>query len=101
MVYFKKSEILKWKNWDISWSISKKSSCKNHTSILLVHGFGASKRHWRHNQDFLGKYYSCYAIDLLGFGESSQPSALLDYEPFKKNSIKYSFDLWSTQVSKF
>ena len=66
-----------------------------------MHGFGASKKHWRHNQDFLSGIFNCYAIDLLGFGESSQPSALLNYEPIKKNSIKYSFDLWSNQISTF
>ena len=96
-----KSETWKWKNWNISWTVSKKSVCDNHTSILLVHGFGASKKHWRHNQNFLGKDYNCYAIDLLGFGESSQPSAQLDYETSKENSIKYSFDLWSSQISTF
>ena len=101
MVSFKKSEIWKWKNWEISWSLSKKSSCENNISILLVHGFGASKKHWRHNQDFLGEIFSCYAIDLLGFGESSQPSALLNYESYKDNSVKYSFDLWGNQISTF
>ena len=50
---------------------------------------------------FLGKYFNCYAIDLLGFGQSSQPSALLNYEPYKENSVKYSFDLWSNQISTF
>ena len=98
---FNKSETWKWKNWEISWSLSKKSICENDINILLIHGFGASKKHWRHNQDFLGKVFRCYAIDLLGFGESSQPSALLDYETFRDNSIKYSFDLWSTQISSF
>ena len=73
-----KSETWKWKNWEISWSLSKESTSEKNIKILLVHGFGASKNHWRHNQDFLGKFSSCYAIDLLGFGESSQPSALLN-----------------------
>jgi len=86
-VSLNKSKIWKWKNWEISWSLSKESSSKNNSKILLVHGFGASKKHWRHNQDFLSKVYNCYAIDLLGFGESSQPSALLNYEPIKKNSF--------------
>ena len=98
---FNKSKTWKWKNWEISWSLSKKSNSENTMNILLVHGFGASKKHWRHNQDFLGKVINCYAIDLLGFGESSQPSALLNYEPYKENSIKYSFDLWSDQISTF
>ena len=98
---FNQSRTWKWKSWDISWSLSEKSTGENDLNILLVHGFGASKKHWRHNQDFLGKVTNCYAIDLLGFGESSQPSALLNYEPHKDNSIKYSFDLWSNQISTF
>ncbi len=96
-----KSETWKWKNWEISWSLSKESTSEKNIKILLVHGFGASKNHWRHNQDFLGKFSNCYAIDLLGFGKSSQPSALLNYEPNKENSIKYSFDLWGNQISTF
>ena len=96
-----KSETWKWNNWEISWSFSQTSTSKNNINILLVHGFGASKKHWRHNQDFLGKEFNCYAIDLLGFGESSQPSALLNYEPYRENSVKYSFDLWSNQISTF
>ena len=98
---FNKSEFWKWKSWEISWSMSKKSNLENNINILLIHGFGASKKHWRHNQDVLGKVSKCYAIDLIGFGESSQPSALLDYEPYVENSIRYSFDLWSNQISTF
>ena len=98
---FTKSENWEWNSWDISWSQSKKSTNFNDLSLLLVHGFGASKEHWRHNQNVLGNHYNCYSIDLLGFGESSQPCALLDYEPHKKNSVKYSFDLWSNQIADF
>ena len=97
----KKSQIWKWKDWDISWSSSKLSSNDNDLNILLIHGFGASKRHWRHNQNFLGNIYNCYSIDLLGFGESSQPGALLDNEAYKENYIKYSFDIWGSQIASF
>ena len=96
-----KSKIWKWKSWQIAWHLSENSACQNNINILLIHGFGASKKHWRHNQDILGKVFNCYAIDLLGFGKSSQPSALLNYEPEKENSIKYSFDLWANQISTF
>ena len=75
---FNKSETWKWKDWNISWSSSKTSNFENNINILLVHGFGASKKHWRHNQNFLSKNFNCYTIDLLGFGESSQPNALLN-----------------------
>ena len=97
----KKFKIWKWKNWDISWTLSQESTNPISRNILLVHGFGASKKHWRHNQDFLGKHSNCFSIDLLGFGDSSQPCALLDFEPYKKNSIKYSFDLWGNQIATF
>ena len=100
-MFLNKSETWKWKDWEISWSLSKKSNRENNINILLVHGFGASKKHWRHNQDYLAEVCKCYAIDLLGFGESSQPSALLNFEPYQENSIKYSFDLWSDQISTF
>ena len=98
---FKKSETWKWKNWEISWSLSKLSMIQNDINILLIHGFGASKEHWRHNQDFLSKNYNCYSIDLLGFGQSSQPNALLNYESYRDNSINYSFDLWGNQIAAF
>ena len=38
-----KSETWKWKNWEISWSLSKESTSEKNIKILLVHGFGASK----------------------------------------------------------
>ena len=98
---FKKSRNWKWKDWEISWSSSELSSHNNDSNILLIHGFGASKRHWRHNEDFLGSICNCYTIDLLGFGESSQPIASLDYEAYKEKSIKYSFDLWGNQIAAF
>ena len=93
--------IWKWRNWDISWSLSNNLSKNSEINILLIHGFGASKNHWRNNQKFLGSYFNCYAIDLLGFGESSQPSATLDYEFPKDNEVKYCFDLWANQITDF
>jgi len=38
---------------------------------------------------------------LLGFGESSQPSALVSNDSHKQNSVKYSFDLWGNQIADF
>ena len=98
---FKTTENWKWRNWEISWSLSKLSISDNDINILLIHGFGASKEHWRHNQNFLGNNYNCYSIDLLGFGQSSQPRSLLNYESYIANSVKYSFDLWGHQISEF
>ena len=47
-----------------------------------------------------------YAIDLIGFGTSSQPRALLsddsnDNDAVEDDSLCYSFDLWAEQVVAF
>ena len=95
------NNLWKWHGWDISWSLVNQPSNISNINVLLIHGFGASKEHWRGNQTILGQYTNCYAIDLLGFGKSSQPKALLDYEAKKENHVKYCFDLWGAQIADF
>ena len=76
-------------------------------AVVLVHGFGASGNHWRHNLPVLGKRTRTYALDLIGFGGSSQPQALLAGEKpalgqaDHSQSLVYSFDLWGQQVADF
>tara|TARA_B100002051_G_scaffold273822_1_gene313455 strand:+ start:3268 stop:4146 length:879 start_codon:yes stop_codon:yes gene_type:complete len=48
----------------------------NRPALLLVHGFGASTDHWRHNIPVLASGYEVHALDLLGFGRSAKPSGL-------------------------
>jgi len=45
-------------------------------AILLVHGFGASTDHWRHNIPVLAEQHEVHALDLLGFGRSAKPAGL-------------------------
>ena len=97
----KTNSLWKWNDWDIAWSLAHSLNAQSKVNLLLIHGFGASQQHWRHNQTTLGQEFNCYAIDLLGFGNSSQPSAILDHERKRHNHVKYCFDLWGNQIADF
>lgn len=58
-------------------------------ALVLVHGFGASAYHWRHNIPVLARDYHVYALDLLGFGWSDKP--VMDYDA----------SVWRDQVIDF
>jgi pimeloyl-ACP methyl ester carboxylesterase len=59
--------------------------------ILLIHGFGGSINHYRHQfPTFTEEGCRVYAIDMLGFGFSPKPS-----------DVDYSFDLYVQLVSDF
>ena len=60
---------------------------KEKPAILLIHGFGASTDHWRHNIPILSSQYEVHAIDLLGFGRSAKPG-----------NLSYGGPLWRDQV---
>ena len=89
-----------WKNLKVAWKVEGQKQASK-IAILLIHGFGASKDHWRFNQKYIGSIVPCYSIDLIGFGESSQPYAELLYEKKTANSFKYCFDQWSQQIIDF
>ncbi|KGG10671.1 putative alpha/beta hydrolase [Prochlorococcus sp. SS52] len=85
---------------EVAW---KKEGTENNEpfSILLIHGFGANKEHWRKNQTILGTIAPCYSIDLIGFGESSQPPSKLLGEKKTNNNFCYNFDNWGEQIADF
>jgi len=92
-----------WKNYQIAWQVEGKEEEANESkiAIVLIHGFGACKDHWRFNQKNISSIMPCYALDLVGFGESSQPNSKLLYEKKTFNNFNYCFDNWSEQVFDF
>ncbi|MEI6030686.1 MAG: alpha/beta fold hydrolase [Synechococcaceae cyanobacterium ELA739] len=57
-------------------SLCRKPQAPIGPAILLVHGFGASTDHWRHNIPVLAAQHEVHALDLLGFGRSAKPAGL-------------------------
>ena len=82
-------------------SIARTSNTQNPQTVVLIHGFGACKEHWRHNVAALAETFNVAAIDLLGFGLSDKPQSRLASEPEGKHSTLYCIDLWAQQVVSF
>jgi len=80
-----------WRGWKIRYSYTRINSEKQQSDIpiILLHGFGASIGHWRHNIPVLNQNHTVYALDLLGFGAS------------KKAYTNYDVGLWSQLVYDF
>ncbi len=96
-----KEQIWHWQQWEVAWNQASENSCSTVAPSVLIHGFGACKEHWRNNQPILGKISQCYAIDLIGFGGSSQPKSQLTDEPQSPKQFHYCFDSWARQVADF
>ncbi|MEH2331818.1 alpha/beta fold hydrolase [Nostoc sp.] len=79
-----------WRGWQTRYTYIRPSqNHPNTTPLILLHGFGASIGHWRHNLEVLGEHHTVYAIDMLGFGASEKAAA------------NYSIELWVEQVYDF
>jgi len=79
-----------WRGWQIRYTfIRPQMEYQQKPPLILLHGFGASIGHWRHNLAVLGEYHTVYALDLLGFGASEKAAA------------NYSIKLWVEQVHDF
>ncbi|MBD2363360.1 alpha/beta fold hydrolase [Anabaena minutissima FACHB-250] len=79
-----------WRGWQIRYTYIRASQNRQTTTpLILLHGFGASIGHWRHNLEALSEYHTVYALDMLGFGGSEKAPA------------NYSIELWVEQVYEF
>jgi pimeloyl-ACP methyl ester carboxylesterase len=79
-----------WRGWQTRYTyIRPIENNQESTPLILLHGFGASIGHWRHNLEILGEKHTVYALDMLGWGASEKASA------------NYSVNLWVEQVYDF
>jgi pimeloyl-ACP methyl ester carboxylesterase len=79
-----------WRGWRTRYTyIRAKQNLEHNPPILMLHGFGASIGHWRHNLPALSDRHAVYALDMLGFGAS------------EKARIDYKVSLWVDQVYDF
>jgi pimeloyl-ACP methyl ester carboxylesterase len=79
-----------WRGWQTRYTyIRPAQENRQTTPLVLLHGFGASIGHWRHNLEVLGEHHTVYALDMLGFGAS------------EKAPVNYSIELWVEQVYAF
>ena len=85
------SNYWEWKGFKIFWNVN---GGKNKHPILLLHGFGASSKHWRNNSNYFArKGFSVYSLDLIGFGNSAQPGI--------REIGKLDNGVWCDQVNDF
>lgn len=79
-----------WRGWQTRYTYIRPT--QNHQKsapLILIHGFGASIGHWRHNLEVLGEHHTVYALDMLGWGASEKAPA------------NYNVRLWVEQVYDF
>ena len=80
-----------WNGFKICWSVAGED---NKVPIIFLHGFGASRKHWRNNLEYFAeRNYASYSLDLIGFGDSDQPGI--------RQIGKLDNEIWSNQVKDF
>lgn len=84
-----REKVWNWQGFPITYQTEGSSG----PAVILIHGFGASWKHWRKNLPVIATNCRCYAIDLIGFGNSAKPTPKLE--------IDYTFETWGKQVGDF
>ncbi len=80
-----------WNGFKVCWSVAGED---NEIPIIFLHGFGASRKHWRNNIGYFTKRNcASYSLDLIGFGDSDQPGI--------RQIGKLNNEIWCNQVKEF
>jgi len=80
-----------WNGFRVCWSVSGED---NDIPIIFLHGFGASRKHWRKNIEYFARRNcASYSLDLIGFGDSDQPGI--------RQIGKLNNKIWCNQVKDF
>ena len=80
-----------WNGFKICWNVTGED---NKIPIIFLHGFGASRKHWRNNLEYFSKRNcASYSLDLIGFGDSDQPGI--------RQIGKLNNEIWCNQVKEF
>ena len=89
-----------WRGWQTRYtyvrSQDRKAAGDRAIPLLLLHGFGASIGHWRHNLNQLGQSQPVYALDLLGFGASDKAASHYDVGMW----VEQTYDFWRTFIGQ-